>query len=196
MPLLNEALLNQYAASYKQSNAQLAAKSYEQIIEETRQSIPLGTPFDIFLSHSFADAQLILGLALVFQRLGYTVYIDWVVDADLDRSNVTKETADLLRKRMDDSKCLLYACTENTPESKWMPWETGYFDARAEKVAIIPILSGSKVGYEYKGQEYLGLYPYMKVAQNGQLYIIEEGDTWVAFDTWLKREKPKEQEPR
>lgn len=187
MPLLNETFLNQQATSYKQSDTRLAAKSYEQIIQETRQAAPLGTPFDIFLSHAFADAQLILGLALVFQRMEYTVYIDWVVDAHLDRSKVAKETADLLRKRMDDSKCLLYASTENTPESKWMPWETGYFDARTDKVAIIPILNGSKVGYDYKGQEYLGLYPYMTAGSNGLLYIVEDSG-WVAFDTWLKRE--------
>lgn len=189
MPLFDETLLRQQTAAYKQSERRLAALSDEQIIQETRQAIPLGTRFDIFLSHSFADAQLILGLFSIFQGLGYTVYIDWVVDADLDRSEVTKETADLLRKRMDDSKCLLYAFTENTPDSKWMPWETGYSDARTGKVAIIPIHSGGKPAYPYKGQQYLGLYPYLIKAQDGNLWIV---DPWVAFATWLNRTRENE----
>ena len=188
MRLFNETLLNQEAASYKRSAAQLAAKSYEQIIEGTRQGIPVGTLFDIFLSHAFADAQLILGVAVIFLRLGYTVYIDWVVDARLDRSEVTKETASLLRQRIHDSRCLLFASSESSQESKWMPWETGYSDAKTWKVAIIPIRSGSKVEFDYNGQEYLGLYPYLINTQNG-LYIREP---WIAFDTWLKGEEPRD----
>lgn len=42
------------------------------------------------------------------------MYVDWMVDEQLDRSAVTAETAQLLRDRMDHSGFLLFA----TPKSK------------------------------------------------------------------------------
>jgi len=193
MALFNESQLRQRATSYKQSDARLAAKSYDQILQESRQAIPLGTEFDIFLSHSFSDAELVLGLMVELMRSGYKVYVDWVIDSQLDRSSVSKETADLLRKRMKDSKSLFYASTENTERSKWMPWETGYFDAKKELVAIVPIARGSSSD-KYEGVEYLGLYPYVTGvvgADRSWLYIHEDEKTWVRFDDWLKGQKPK-----
>ncbi|WP_228136599.1 hypothetical protein [Acinetobacter pittii] len=86
------------------------------------------------------------------------VYVDWIDDRHLDRSKVTSKTADTLRVRMRQSKSLLYIATDNSSQSKWMPWELGYFDGYSSgKVAILPILNHQ---YEsFSGQEYLGIYP-------------------------------------
>jgi hypothetical protein len=194
MALFTETQLRQRANNVKQAQARFATKSFAEIVRETAQAIPLGTPFDIFLSHSFADADLILGLTSVFEEFGYKAYVDWVVDQGVDRSRVTKETADLLRKRMEDSKCLLYASTENALDSKWMPWETGYFDAKKGKVAIVPIAKQS-ASDNYNGQEYLGLYPYMSIigerSASAFLLIHEDSQTWTLFQHWLQGEKPR-----
>lgn len=113
--------------------------------------------FDVFLSHSFKDASLILGIANELESHGVTVYIDWVVDRQLDRSKVNASTADILRKRMKQCNSLIYANSTSTPSSKWMPWELGYFDGSdLGPISIMPIdddVPGSQ------GQEYLGLYP-------------------------------------
>ena len=114
--------------------------------------------YDTFISHSFKDAGVILGVAETLKRKGQTVYVDWIEDKGLDRTNVTKETADILRRRMRASSSLLYVSSPNASISRWMPWELGYFDGyRPNAVSIFPVVQSSDT--EWKGQEYLGLYP-------------------------------------
>ena len=119
---------------------------------------PASTWFDIFLSHSFHDAEIIAGVARLIEQDGTSVYVDWRDDPLLDRSRVTPETAGRLRERMAHCRFLLYATSPNTTNSRWMPWELGYFDGlRGGKVGILPVVS--RMGETFVGQEYLGLYP-------------------------------------
>jgi hypothetical protein len=116
-------------------------------------------PFDIFMSHSYEDAEIIAGAKLIIeQNSGLTVYVDWIEDAQADRSRVTAGTADMLRQRMNHCRFLLYATSRSSPNSKWMPWELGYFDGlKGGSVGILPIVQSTDDSF--KGQEYLGLYP-------------------------------------
>ncbi|MAS04603.1 MAG: toll-Interleukin receptor [Ahrensia sp.] len=114
--------------------------------------------FDIFLSHSFRDARIILGIAEVLESQGVRVYVDWLVDSQLNRSEVNAATARLLRKRMGQCKSLIFATSTSSPSSKWMPWELGYFDGlNGSNISIMPIEEHDTPG-KY-GQEYLELYP-------------------------------------
>jgi TIR domain len=116
------------------------------------------THFDVFLSHSYEDAALIAGIKALLESESISVYVDWLEDPQLDRSRVTRDTADLLRERMRHCGFLLYASSQASVDSKWMPWELGYFDGyRPGRVGILPIVSTP--GASFVGQEYLGLYP-------------------------------------
>jgi hypothetical protein len=118
----------------------------------------LRTKFDVFLSHSMDDAQYVLGLKTMLEREGLSVYVDWIDDADLDRNKVTRATASRLRERMGRSNDLFYAWSPTSRESRWMPWELGWFDGHNPgHVYILPLVQSSDD--EFKGQEYLGLYP-------------------------------------
>ncbi|AJG12529.1 MULTISPECIES: toll/interleukin-1 receptor domain-containing protein [Pseudomonas] len=131
--------------------------------------------FDIFLSHSIADKDLVLGVKELLEEKHYTVYVDWVNDEELDRTQVNKETADLLRNRMQHCSSLVYIATDNAENSKWMPWELGYFDGqKAGGVAIMPLVESERSGYN--GQEYLGLYP-LVIEDDSQIYVegVSEG---------------------
>ncbi len=77
--------------------------------------------FDIFLSHSSADKDAIRGLKEKLEKdFGFSVYVDWINVPQLDRSNVTSATANILKKRMQHSKCLFYATSSNSSKSIWM----------------------------------------------------------------------------
>ena len=137
---------------------QVLAKSSRQILTEDNERLAKRDAFDVFLSHSIADAELVLGVKVILENLGLSIYVDWQTDAELDRSAVSKETAAVLRMRMRQSKSLLYVASENASTSKWMPWELGYFDGlRKGGIAVLPLLE--QENSSFKGQEYLGLYP-------------------------------------
>lgn len=152
--------------------------------------------YDIFMSHSFADAELILALKTQITAIGLSVYIDWLEDPSLDRGNVTPETARLLRSRMQRRRSLVYATSDSAATSKWMPWELGYFDAfRQSKVAVLPISVSQTSTNSWRGREYLGLYPYItrdSIAGSGvpALWARLDESTYVEFREWLQGTDP------
>ena len=148
--------------------------------------------YDIFLSHSSKDMNLIAGLKLILEDLSYSVYVDWN-DKQLDPNNVTPETAKVLRERMLQCKSLLYAFSENAANSKWMPWELGYFDAlKKSRVAVLPISQSAR--YSYKGSEFIGVYYVIQIARIQNTYKealwVYDGDKYIIFDSWLAGYNP------
>lgn len=150
--------------------------------------------FDIFLSHSYLDAKYIKVIREDLMDLGYTVYVDWIVDKQLNRENVTKETANTLRTRMKQCKSLFYAITENYSSSKWMPWELGYFDSLKNKVAILPVKKLPDTSEQYKGTEYLGLYNYITVTNDRSkhkvVWINKNEHEYASFEEWIGGKEP------
>jgi hypothetical protein len=87
--------------------------------------------YDIFLSHSFSDAALVLGVKRILEEDGeLRVFVDWVEHPELDRSRVTAKTAAIIRAAMKNSNSMIFATSETSPSSKWMPWELGFFDGK------------------------------------------------------------------
>lgn len=151
------------------------------ILKESVTAATAADSFDVFLSHSIADAEIVLGIKQLLEERGLKVYVDWVEDAQLDRRAVTKETAAVLRQRMRQSKSLIYLSSENSSSSKWMPWELGFFDGfKPGGVAIMPVLDSATD--TFKGQEYLGLYPIVQknTYTDGRpdVFVEEPGVRW------------------
>jgi hypothetical protein len=149
--------------------------------------------FDIFLSHSFSDQKLILGIWLSLEDMGYKVYVDWIHDRQLSRENVNKETASVLRQRMLNCKSLFFATTANSSSSKWMPWELGFKDGHNRRAAILPVVQYASS--TFTGQEYLAIYPYVVKDQaanvpGDKLWIHTSPTCYVIFDSWLKGSDP------
>ena len=148
--------------------------------------------YDIFLSHSSKDDKLIAGLKLMLEDLGYTVYVDWN-DSALDPNNVTPETAKILRERMAQFRSLIYAFSENASNSKWMPWELGYFDAlKNSRVAVLPISQTAKNAY--KGSEFVGVYYVVQIDRirntTKDAIWVYNNDDYVIYDSWLRGVNP------
>lgn len=73
-----------------------------------------------------------------------------------------------------------------------MPWELGFMDAEKSRVAICPIVN-NPLEDEYHGQEYLGLYPYVDIANSEQsgkkkLWIHESKAKITSFEDDIARE--------
>lgn len=175
---------NLYSAEFK--SQKITGMLYESLGSQRNQ--PETKIYDIFLSHSSKDASEVEGLKLTLEDMGYSVYVDWIDDPQLDRSKVTKETAILLQQRMKQSKSLIYAFSENGLHSKWMPWELGFFDGLKGKATILPIVNESS-GDRYVGSEFLGVYNYV-VETLGILFVHASASRYIVYNNWLQGSKP------
>ena len=192
MPLLNDpdvrARARQEIAKDRIERHSFSARTSKEILLSSSVSFSEARPFDMFLSHTIYDAEIILGVKATLEDLGYFTYVDWINDPKLDRSRVTPGTADILRQRMINSRSLLYIATANTDNSRWMPWECGYFDGLRSKVAVLPVVATSSDSFN--GLEFLGLYPYCTKTRSYSgkelLYIHPNVYQCTTFDTWWK----------
>lgn len=168
----------------------------QRVLDKNRRIYALNNKYDIFLSHSYLDREEVLSLVQLFNRCDYSVYVDWIEDYQLDRNNVSADTAELLRQRMNESRGLAYLATGNSTNSKWCPWELGYFDGKSgnARCCILPILNYTS--HTYQGQEYLGLYPYLqydKYADNDyyDFWVHEQNSSkYVPLRLWLNGTDP------
>lgn len=155
-------------------------------------SVPMSNIFDVFLCHAIRDAELVQGAKVLLEKRGLTVYVDWLVDPEMDRSAVTADTADILRSRMKKSRSLLYLFSAHSKRSRWMPWELGYFDGFNGNVGILPIRPS--VGtLDFSQEEYLGLYPKVELQDSG-IWVnrtkglpvgAEDRTNFKSFNSWL-----------
>lgn len=170
-----------------------ASEILEKSFKDQQSTSNKSKTYDIFLSHSTKDKELVAGTKLILEDLGYSVYIDWIEDPQMNRSTVSKETAELLQKRMQNCKCLFYAFSTNSGQSKWMPWECGYFDGiKNGKVAVLPISVNNDKSF--RGTEYLGLYYYLTIqkSQAGpiRIFIRESEESYIVYEDWMNGIKP------
>src|ERR1700730_9873596 len=99
MPLISVPEVVRLAKSAENRSGSQASALLESLREDQHQHEDRW--FDIFLSHSYADKKVILGTMLMLQQFGHSVYVDWIIDPELNRARVTKENADVLRWRMN-----------------------------------------------------------------------------------------------
>lgn len=187
MALITEAELNKRAADAMG----LVKKSARQLVIE-ESALAADKKFDVFLSHSSGEPEkLLLGVIELFKEHGLSVYVDRYDDPQLTPDSVSPETAAILRTRMKACKSLLYIHSQHSGKSRWMPWELGFFDALKGKIGILPVVNASS--QEYKGEEYLGLYPYvdeapLKGAEKTALWINESPSRYCRLAPWIKGE--------
>jgi len=176
------------------ADSRVIAKSMDSgsVLRESVLAAASTDEFDVFLCHSIRDAELVQGAKKILEDLGLKVYVDWIVDPQMDRSSVTAETARTLRDRMQKSRSLLYLFSNNSKRSRWMPWELGYFDGRNGTVGVLPI-APDQGSLDFSQEEYLGLYPKVELS-NSTLFVnrtagapvsAEDKNNYRSFRAWV-----------
>ena len=124
-------------------------------VESLNESRQIRDHYDFFLSHSSADFKLVQGLYNKLKEKGFIVFLDKIDTQDI----YIQEVAGKLKEAMNKSDYILYAHTHNSIDSKWVPWELGYFDSKKgnEKILVMPIINDNGKA-KYTGQEYLNQY--------------------------------------
>jgi len=144
----------------------------------------------VFLSHSSKDAEHLAGAIALLEKHGGMTYID-KKDASLPPATDTS-TAEKLRQRIKDCRKFVILTSENSKDSRWVPWELGLADGHRTpaNVAILPtVISGD---HKWTEQEYLGLYrriTYGKLeGHSGDVFMVWDHITNRASElsVWLR----------
>ena len=156
----------------------------------------------VFLSHKHDDlAELKDFIGFLENKYGVAVYID-SIDPNMPKST-SGETATRLKSIIQKCNKFILLATDNAIESKWCNWELGFGDAHKYKnnIAILPIKKKNSYDSQYKGNEYLYIYPYIayyngtETYTNGTYvkagyYVVTQDNaekrTVVPLNDWLK----------
>jgi hypothetical protein len=159
------------------SDSRVVAKALDSaaVLREAIRADSEDATYDVFLCHSIGDAELIQGAKAILEKQQLSVYVDWIVDPQMDRSAVTAETAKKLRSRMKHCRSLLYVYSRNSRRSRWMPWELGYFDGYNGAVAVLPITADDGT-IDFSQEEYLEIYPKVELQSAG--LFVNRTKTW------------------
>ena len=142
----------------------------------------------VFLSHYHGDTDILENVICELHNLGVNVYVDW---NDIKMPKETNfYTAIRIKEKIKECRKFILLATESAIESKWCNWELGYGDAiRYDKkdIAIMPIKDS--LCADYKGSEYMGMYPVITNEYMATLgkYYVEFRDTKMLLSEWLKQ---------
>lgn len=144
----------------------------------------------IFLSHSSKDKDLVLSIIKILENHGSSVYID-EIDPEMPVST-NEKTASLLKERIKDCKRFVLLTTENSKDSKWVPWELGIADGfkGISKMAIFPASEHESVD-NWSEWEYLGIYRKIVFGKlhghNGDVLMVldKKTNTATELSAWL-----------
>ena len=162
-------------------------------LKETRTFSKYKTEYKptVFVSHKHSDVEdreEVKGILEILENLGAKIYIDSMDNKMPDETS--GETATRIKEVIQYTKKFILVATEKAIESFWCNWELGIGDTYKyiENIAIIPIKEKGEWDSQYKGNEYLQIYPtieYNKAFTNIHGHYFVEG-------YYVKKPKSKE----
>ncbi len=124
-----------------------------------------------FLSHKHSDLEELKDI-IGFLRHSYNVdvYID-SMDTNMPKKT-SGETAKRIKQIIEKSDRFILLATDDAIESKWCNWELGFGDARKyrDRIALFPIKEKGTSDYQYKGNEYMQIYPFIAYYNGSERY--------------------------
>ena len=124
----------------------------------------------VFLSHKHSDLEDLQGVMGLLKDLGAKIYIDSMDD------KMPKETSGDTAKRIKEvikyCKKFVLLATDDAIESFWCNWELGFGDTHKfiKHIAILPIKEKGVYDRNFKGNEYLQIYPYIYYENGSEKY--------------------------
>lgn len=114
----------------------------------------------VFLSHKHSDLDELKDIIGFLQsKYNVDVYID-----SMDKAMPTTTsgaTATRIKSVIEKCDKFILLATNDAVESKWCNWELGFGDAQKfrDDIAILPIKEKGQYDFQYKGKEYMSIYP-------------------------------------
>lgn len=136
----------------------------------------------IFLSHSHKDKELIAPALAFLRSHGVTIYVDWMDEGMPD--TVSSATAVKIKEKIKQQKKFVLMVTENSKDSRWVPWELGYADPvkGINHIATFPIAERT----DFTKNEYMKIYPKIEYVSDMWWVWTDDPQKLVKLDTWLR----------
>ena len=126
----------------------------------------------VFLSHKHDDLDDLKGVIGFLEKYyDVKVYID-SRDATMPQTT-SGETAERIKERIKQCERFILLATDGAIESKWCNWELGYGDAQkfdSYNIALFPMKEQNARDYDYKGNEYMKIYPHIVYRDGSTTY--------------------------
>jgi len=164
------------------------------------------TKTTVFLSHKHKDLEELeeaTGVIELLEDMGVKVYIDSMDNKMPEQTS--GETASRIKDVIKYCNKFILLATEKAIESYWCNWELGIGDVHKfeRNIAILPVKEKGQYNYQYKGNEYLQIYPHIDYEDgtsqynNGEIIpkgyyiakpINKEGVRYItSLKTWLSQ---------
>ncbi|MBK1596614.1 toll/interleukin-1 receptor domain-containing protein [Klebsiella pneumoniae] len=108
--------------------------------------------FDVFISHSYLDSELVRIIKDELNKHSITIYCDWTSDNDFLRRNSASEYTKLvLKKRIEQSKIILFLQTKNSISneshylSEWIEMEISHSISLSKPICCINMTNSNSV---------------------------------------------------
>jgi TIR domain len=113
----------------------------------------------VFLSHKHDDLNDLQGVMGLLEDLGAEIYIDSMDNKMPNQTN--GETATRIKEIIKQSDKFILLATDKAIESYWCNWELGIGDVYKyiKHIAVLPMKEKKSWDHNYKGNEYLQIYP-------------------------------------
>lgn len=120
-------------------------------------SIESKKKYDIFISHSYLDKDLVKNMKNTINFLNLSCYYDWTSDQDfLKRNLISDYTKEVLKKRIEQSKALILVLTHNVIAdgeitSEWIKMEIEHAKSLGKKICC---LNFTDLGHQFINIEF------------------------------------------
>ncbi|MFY0675640.1 MAG: toll/interleukin-1 receptor domain-containing protein [Bacteroidia bacterium] len=139
------------------------------------------TKTTVFLSYKHKDLEELeeaTGVIEFLEDLGVKIYIDSMDNKMPEQTS--GDTAKRIKEIIKYCNKFILLATEKAIESYWCNWELGIGDVHKypNEIAVLPIKNRGQLDYQYKGNEYLQIYPnidYFKAFTNREGHFFKEG---------------------
>lgn len=106
--------------------------------------------YDFFISHSSVDYGEVQILIQHLNKSGHNIYCDWINDNDyLKRHLVGDATLNVIIKRLQQSKELIFVISDNSMKSSWCKYELNDFYQQQKVIYFIKIEDIQKGIFKY-----------------------------------------------
>ncbi len=176
----------------REYNSNIKTASVKVLLEEASFSRkPSNHRCDVFLSHSSKDINDLPAVINFLEHFDVKVYVD-KDDYELPKKT-TAETGQRIKRRIAECKKFIVLVSNNSKDSKWIPWELGIGDEkkRVENIALLPKVDDAQAGWPE--QEYMGLYPRIIYGRlegySSQVWMVYDHheETAIKLSEWLKQ---------